>query len=76
MLAALAHATNVEDTTGARRLLQRLLGGASESTTTMAVMHWVDGMILEEVAAETGMTVSGVLKRLRILREQNDARRV
>ncbi len=70
MLAALAHATDVEESTGTRRLLQRLLGGTSESTTTMAVMHWVDGMSLEEVATETGMSVSGVRKRLRILREQ------
>ena len=34
----------------------------------MAVLHYVDGLTLEEVAEETGMSVSGVRKRLRGLR--------
>jgi RNA polymerase sigma-70 factor (ECF subfamily) len=34
----------------------------------MAVLHFVDGLTLEEVAAETGLSVSGVRKRLRGLR--------
>jgi RNA polymerase sigma-70 factor (ECF subfamily) len=34
----------------------------------MAVMHYVDGMTLAEVARETGYSVSGVRKRLRALR--------
>ena len=34
----------------------------------MAVMHLLDGLTLEEVAAETGLSVSGVRKRLRTLR--------
>jgi len=34
----------------------------------MAVLHYVDGMTLEEVARETGYSVSGVRKRLRALR--------
>lgn len=74
LLGALAHATSLEEDAGSRRLLGRLLGGVSESTTTMAVMHWVDGMSLEEVAAETGMSISGVRKRLRNLSEQIGAR--
>jgi hypothetical protein len=32
-------------------------------------MHLVDGMTLEQVAAETGLSVSGVRKRLRVLKE-------
>ena len=34
----------------------------------MAVLHYVDGLTLEQVAAETGLSVSGVRKRLRKLR--------
>ncbi len=70
MLAALAHAGDLEDATHGRSLVAKLFGRVSESTTTMAVMHWVDGMSLDEVAAETGMSVSGVRKRLRLLRDR------
>jgi RNA polymerase sigma-70 factor (ECF subfamily) len=34
----------------------------------MAVLHYVDGLTLEQVADETGLSVSGVRKRLRQLR--------
>lgn len=53
----------------ARSLLKRLFGMHEESTRTMAVLHLLDGMTLEEVAEETGLSVSGVRKRLRGLRE-------
>jgi RNA polymerase sigma-70 factor (ECF subfamily) len=49
-------------------LLDRLLGRHPESTRTMAVLHYVDGMTLEQVARECRMSVSGVRKRLRGLR--------
>jgi RNA polymerase sigma-70 factor (ECF subfamily) len=49
-------------------LLDRLLGRHPESTRTMAVLHYVDGMTLEQVARECGLSVSGVRKRLRSLR--------
>ena len=49
-------------------LLDRLFGRHPESTRTMAVMHYLDGMTLERVAQECGMSVSGVRKRLRSLR--------
>ena len=49
-------------------LLDRVLGRHPESTRTMAVLHYVDGMTLEQVARECGMSVSGVRKRLRGLR--------
>jgi RNA polymerase sigma-70 factor (ECF subfamily) len=51
----------------ARRLLDRLLGRSAESTRLMAVLHYVDRLTLEEVAAEVGLSVSGVRKRLRTL---------
>jgi AcrR family transcriptional regulator len=46
-------------------LLDRLFRRHPESTRTMAVLHHVDGMTLEQVARECGMSVSGVRKRLR-----------
>lgn len=53
-----------------RNILDRLFGKTPESTRVMAVLHWVDGMTHEEVARETGLSVSGVRKRLRTLREK------
>ena len=52
----------------ARLLLDRLFGRHPESSRTIAVLHYVDGLTLEEVAEEVGMSVSGVRKRLRALR--------
>jgi RNA polymerase sigma-70 factor (ECF subfamily) len=55
----------------ARQLLARLFHAddpLAASTGSLAVMHLVDGMTLEEVAHESGMSVSGVRKRLRGLR--------
>jgi RNA polymerase sigma-70 factor (ECF subfamily) len=49
-------------------LLDRLFARHPESTRTMAVLHYVDGMTLEQVAHECSMSVSGVRKRLRNLR--------
>ena len=57
-----------EGRTEARDLLARLFGRERESTRTMAFLHYVDGMTLEEVAGEVGLSVSGVRKRLRGLR--------
>lgn len=48
--------------------LERIFAGEKADTRTMAVMHYVDGMTLEEVASECGLSVSGVRKRLRTLR--------
>ena len=50
-------------------LLDRLFGRHPESTRVMAVMHYHDGMTLDQVADQCGMSVSGVRKRLRGLRE-------
>ncbi len=49
-------------------LLDWLFRRHPESTRTMAVMHYVDGMTLEKVAQDCGLSVSGVRKRLRALR--------
>ncbi len=53
----------------ARGVLDRLFGRHPESSRTIAVLHYVDGLTLEQVAAEVGLSVSGVRKRLRGLRQ-------
>lgn len=52
----------------ASRVLDRIFGREHASTRTIAVLHYVDRMTLEEVAEEIGLSVSGVRKRLRTLR--------
>ena len=56
-----------DDRVLARSFLATLFGREREGTGTIAVLHHVDGMTLEEVAAAVGMSVSGVRKRLRTL---------
>jgi RNA polymerase sigma-70 factor (ECF subfamily) len=55
-------------------LLDRLFARHPPSTRMMAVLHWLDGMTLEQVARDCGMSVSGVRKRLRALRGTLDQR--
>jgi len=68
LLLRIATSEDVEAQVGARLVVERLLGREQESTRTMAVLHFVDGLTLAETAAEVGMSVSGVRKRLRRLR--------
>ena len=48
-------------------ILARIFSKEKESTRTIAVLHYVDGMTLEETAETVGLSVSGVRKRLRTL---------
>ena len=68
LLHRIACAEEPESGSDARVLLERLFRRHPESTRTMAVLHYVDGLTLEQVAGETGLSVSGVRKRLRKLR--------
>jgi RNA polymerase sigma-70 factor (ECF subfamily) len=68
LLSEIADGDDLEGRSVAGAVLDRLFGREPESTRTIAVMHLVDGMTLEEVARETGLSVSGVRKRLRVLR--------
>ena len=54
----------------ARSVLDRLFRHEPEGTALVAVLHFYDRMTLEEVAEEVGMSVSGVRKRLRRLRDR------
>lgn len=51
--------------------LERLFSEEKASTKTIAVLHYVDGYTLEETAEQVGLSVSGVRKRLRKLREKS-----
>ncbi|MEM9487521.1 MAG: sigma-70 family RNA polymerase sigma factor [Myxococcota bacterium] len=70
LLQRIASAADPESHSEARSLLSRLFSREKESTKTIAVLHLHDGMTLEEVAGEVGLSVSGVRKRLRNLRSQ------
>lgn len=54
----------------ARSLLERLFDREQPSTRVIAVLHLLDGLTLEEVAEQVGLSVSGVRKRLRPLRSK------
>jgi RNA polymerase sigma-70 factor (ECF subfamily) len=69
-IAALGNEPDAESRSLAGRILDRLFAGQPESTRLIAVLHYVDRLTLEEVADEVGMSVSGVRKRLRTLKER------
>lgn len=69
LIASIAAAEAPGARSEARLLLGWLFGRHPESSRTIAVLHFVDGLSYEEVARETRMSVSGVRKRLRKLRE-------
>ena len=56
-----------DDGLEARGLLAKIFSKEQESTRTIATLHYVDGMTLEETAETVGLSVSGVRKRLRTL---------
>lgn len=70
LLLQIACAEDVEARSAARALLDRLFDREQASTRTIAVMHLLDGMTLQEVADEVGLSVSGVRKRIRTMRER------
>jgi len=72
-LERIASSEDVEARVLDRHLLDSVFGRERASTRTMAVLHYVDGMTLEEVARHVGLSVSGVRKRLRLLKERTRA---
>jgi RNA polymerase sigma-70 factor (ECF subfamily) len=67
-LQRIASANEPEKRSEARLLLDRLFRRHPASSRTIAVLHYLDGLTLEQVASEVGLSVSGVRKRLRNLR--------
>ena len=70
LLSAIAAVDDVEEKIIHKDLISRIFKTEKVSTKVMAVMHYVDGMTLKEVASEVGLSVSGVRKRLRILKKR------
>ena len=73
LLMKIAALDDLEEKTAAQRLLERLFGSEPASSRTIAVLHLVDGMTLEETAEHVGLSVSGVRKRLRTLKARLEA---
>ena len=70
LLAEIAEKTDPAAQSAARSVLDKLFRNEPETTALIAVLHLHDKMTLEEVAAEVGMSVSGVRKRLAKLRSK------
>lgn len=68
LLAKIASVEEPETQSMARMILIKLFGREPASTGTIAVLHLVDGLTLEQTAREVGMSVSGVRRRIRQLR--------
>jgi RNA polymerase sigma factor (sigma-70 family) len=66
-LAKIAHYDDAEERILASDLLDSIFKNEHTSTREIAVMYYVDGMTLKDVAQEIGLSVSGVRKRLRKL---------
>lgn len=63
-LLAIAAAEEPGGQSVARLALRKLLGRELESTRVMAVLHHVDGLTLDEVGREVGLSAAAVRKRL------------
>lgn len=70
LLANIAAHTDPAARSAARSALDALFRHEPDNTALIAVLHLHDRMTLEEVAAEVGMSVSGVRKRLAKLRDK------
>lgn len=68
LLVQIAEHTDPAARSAARAALDALFRHEPDDTALIAVLHLHDRMTLEEVAAEVGMSVSGVRKRLHKLR--------
>ena len=70
LLMEIASVDEHEERSVTRAFLDELFSREKASTRTIAVLHYVDRLTLEETAAEVGLSVSGVRKRLGALRKR------
>jgi RNA polymerase sigma-70 factor (ECF subfamily) len=68
LIVEIAEATDPAARNAARAALDALFRHEPDDTALIAVLHLHDRMTLQEVAAEVGLSVSGVRKRLQKLR--------
>lgn len=73
MLEAMAGPERLEDRILDSLTLEQVFKGAREGTREAAEMHYLEGRTLAETAAKVDLSISGVRKRLRSLRDQNVA---
>jgi RNA polymerase sigma-70 factor (ECF subfamily) len=69
LLERIACAGDEDERHASRGVLRKLFGRHQESSRTIAVLHLVDGLTLEETARVVNMSVNGVRKRLQALRD-------
>ncbi len=53
-------------------MLERIFSKEKSSTREIAVMHYIDKMTYDEISGETGLSVSGVRKRLDQLKKKGE----
>ncbi len=70
LIERIASFVNVERQALTNRFLTRFLKRQSKSTQLILVLYLVEGLTLEQVAQEVGMSESGVRKRLKGLRSK------
>jgi RNA polymerase sigma-70 factor (ECF subfamily) len=70
LLYQIASLDDLDTAISARSLLGRLFSNEQPSSAAIAVLHFLDGLTLEETAEEVGLSVSGVRKRLSRLRDR------
>lgn len=68
LLERIASAEDTAKRSEARQILSRLFGRQPESSRTIAVLHYLDGLTLEQVGEVVGLSTSGVHGRLTRLR--------
>jgi RNA polymerase sigma-70 factor, ECF subfamily len=69
IISRIAGSDKVEDRVVTGHFLDQVFESQKEGTREIAVYHYVDGMTLEETADLSGLSVSGVRKRLRTLKK-------
>jgi len=69
LLEKIASLYDLEAEAGSRDLLRKLFDRHPETNRAIAVLHFVDGMTIQETARTVGMSVDSVRYRLRTLRE-------
>lgn len=70
LLLEIASYDETEDKIFITDYLDRIFNNEPESTRTIAVMYYIDEMTHDEISREVGLSVSGVRKRLRTLKER------
>jgi RNA polymerase sigma-70 factor (ECF subfamily) len=73
LLAGIEARERVEDRVLDSFLVEQVFSGAREGTRTAAEMLYLEGRTLAETAKQVDLSISGVRKRIRSLREQNTA---